>query len=347
MGKKKKAQRQTAPSAATVSTSAEKSSSWWLWLLLFSGIAAGSIWLGNNTKPSTKADGPLTAALQPANQCRRAPVFMDQLSQTAGFGRNASLSSSERDLLGMAVVESDPQNGQRLRHWQHPSWRQAGQLSSFAVDGAGNIYVIPAPRVNLADNPPALQNRVYKIDSSTAEMKVLLEFPVKAPVSQRNPFAGMGLSMDCAGNRLWLSTVAGSGPQQQLGQLLRIDLQDPVKAHSVLENFDGFGLAPFTAGDKRGVLLASARDSSLHRLWLDADGNANGKPERWLSIENQGPLGNERIRKVDISPDGQLVLAGVQFNFNLAQPSAQQQRIKYRFAWNAEQRDYAFVRWEL
>lgn len=319
-------------------------------LMLLAGTTAGVIaWRSQHgaIESSFSLQSPLSAR----NSCRRPPTFF----AGQGFGRGVSLSTSERDLIGIAAVEFDPNTKQRSRYWQHPSWSKFGQLSSFTLDRQGDVYVIPAPRVNLADNPPELQNRLYKIDAASGEMQLALEFPVAALPSARNPYAGMALSYDCDTHSLWLSSVAGSEPARQRGKVMRIQLDPIVSVVDQLDDFDGFGLAPFNASEalqagvhqsvQQGLLIASARAGTVMLQAMNADGRLQGRPLDLLSIAGLGPVGNDRVRKIDIDGQGELVLHGTPFNFNLAQPSAQHAAVKYRFAWHVQKRQYAFVDW--
>jgi hypothetical protein len=319
-------------------------------LILLAGIAAGfAAWRSQHThiEPTFSLQGPLSAR----NACRRPPTFFNG----QGFGRGVSLSTSERDLIGIAAVEFDPSTKKRSRFWQHASWSKFGQLSAFTLDRQGDVYVIPAPRVNLADNPPALQNRLYRIDASSGEMQLALEFPVAAAASARNPYAGMALSYDCDSHSLWLSSVAGSEPNRERGKILRIQLEPIVAVKDQLDDFDGFGIAPFSAGSslqagahkagQQGLLIASARHGSVLLQAMNKDGRMQGRPLPLLSIAGLGPVGNDRVRKIDIGSQGELLLHGTPFNFNLAQPSAQHAAVKYRFAWDRDKAAYRFVDW--
>lgn len=286
-------------------------------------------------------------AFTPRNACKVPPAFMRTLSANQGFGAGSALSTSERDLIGLAVVDFDPQSGKRLREWQHPSWRTAGNLSAFALDQRGDIYVIPAPRVNLLDNPPAQQNRLYRIDGNTGAMTLALEFPVAAPVDQRNPYAGLGLTYDCALDSLFLTSVAGSTPSVQRGEVFRVALHPSVKVASTLTGVDMFAVASVGKSNQVALLLGSARSADLMQINLDADGNfpAGARPMPLLSIAGRGPEGNDRARKIDVGTDGTLIVRGTRFAYNLAQPSSQEQATRYIFAFDANAQSYQFQRW--
>ncbi len=312
--------------------------------LILAFVVLAYVMTPNSQKPQLKLG---QSAFSPRNLCKAPPAFMRSLSANEGFGPGSALSTSERDLLGLAVVEFDPQSGQRLRSWQHPSWRSAGNLSAFALDQRGDVYVIPAPRVNLLENPPAKQSRLYRIDGNTAEMTLALEFPVAAAVSQRNPFAGLGLSYDCALDSLFLSSVAGSTPSEQRGLVFRIALRPSVKVASTLAGIDIFAVTSFANEGGSALALGSARNAEILQISLDANGNfpPGAVATPLLSIAGLGPEGNDRARKIDVAGDGTLTVRGTRFAYNLAQPSAQEKATSYVFAFDAGLQSYQFQRW--
>ncbi|MFN8424002.1 MAG: hypothetical protein U0470_11715 [Anaerolineae bacterium] len=57
------------------------------------------------------------------------------------------------------------------------------------------------PLVSLEDNPPALQNRVYRVDSASQALALFVDLPAAAPPSGANPFGVIGLACSCDGER--------------------------------------------------------------------------------------------------------------------------------------------------
>ncbi|NJR44227.1 hypothetical protein HC761_01970 [bacterium] len=149
---KKRRTRTAEPSAAEAGTAAPGRSSptptpsaperaRWHWLLLAIAFGAVGLWAWESQpKPAVPTSAALSSFFSPRNLCKRPPTFLS----TLGFGRGASISTSERDLLGIAIVEFDPSTKQRVKYFQHPSWQQAGQLSAFALDRNGDLYAVPA-----------------------------------------------------------------------------------------------------------------------------------------------------------------------------------------------------------
>jgi hypothetical protein len=300
-------------------------------LVLLSTITAaviGSHYLSNKPAVNTPSQRALSFPLQAGNSCKRVPDFVSKLNLPG----SKSLSTAERDALGFAVISSDPQSGQRLGMWQHPSWRSAGNLTSIASDRLGDVYVIPAPRINLRDNPFELQNTLYKIDHESGEMRAVLRFPVARKLDARNPYAGLGLYYDCAFDSLFLSSVAGSDSQSERGSIFRIALRPEVKIVSTYQGFDALSVA--SAIGQNGVsvlLLGHARSSDVFTLALDTSGNFIGAPTKLLSLFGLGPNGAERAKKFEFGGDGALNITGAPFSYNLAQPPTQWPSVHYRF----------------
>jgi hypothetical protein len=311
----------------------------WLALLMF---IAGAWALSRQSPPPAKEAA--FQAMAARNQCRGQPKFIAQL----GF-KSPSISTAERDVIGLAVTNLRP-DGSREAFWQHPSWKASGALSAFAIDADGNIFVIPAPRVNLMDNPPELQNRIYKISTDDGVMSLLTEFPVAKKPDARNPFAGLGLSYDCADRALYVSSIAGSDAQTERGLVQRVVLQGAPRVETIYEGFDALSvLSVDLPNNERGLLLASARTPEVYGLRLNADGsrNVSTKAQALMSIRGIGPHGNERGRKLDVNYDdkGAVVsVRGTHFAYNLAQPSAQAKAVVYRFRWKADK--YQFEDWQ-
>ena len=305
-------------------------------VLIFLSVAAG-FWYWDKTAPTPSADQGLVAN-RARNNCKGTPAFVGR----ANFSMAPALSTSERDQLGMALVAHDPATGQRSQVWQHPSWRSAGNLSAFVVDKRGDVYVLPSPRVNLSDNPPELQNRLYRIDHSSAEMRLALEFPVAAPVDQRNPYAGLGLSYDCGTDSLYLSSVAGSTYTEERGRIFRISGLPSPKISSRIEGIDALSLLSVDSNLGIALLFGSARNGEIRALQLDAQGNflPDLRTHVLADLRGLGPEGNDRARRIEVASDATLSVRGMRFAYNLAQPSAQASPNNYRFAFDLKAQRY-------
>ncbi len=200
--------------------------------------------------------------------------------------------------------------------YQHPTWDDAGYLGQTATDKFGNIYAAPAPRISLFDNPPELQNTLYKIDANTGVMTPFLKLPWAAAPSPANPFGLLGLAYDCDTHSLYVSSVAGSTRLSEVGRLYQIDLNTG-RVASQLDGTDGFGLAVFNGVSGKRLYFGSARVSEIRSVALAEDGRFAGVPRLEVSLVGWGAAGDDKARRLDFTVRNTLVVRGIEFNFNL------------------------------
>jgi hypothetical protein len=260
--------------------------------------------------------------------CRQQPKF----TQAIGFTRSALLSTADRAVKGLILYE--PQQGGPPKSYQHPSWSSAGYLGPNAIDKDGNIYIAPAPRVNLIDNPPAAQNTIHKVDTNTGEMTPFIALPAVRAPSLTNPYGVLGLAYDCDTNSLYATSVAGSSRQEEVGRIYRIDL-NMGKVVAQLDDIDAIGLVVFNSPHGKRLYFGSARTQDVLSAPLDAQGNFAGAPRVDFSLEGIGPEGNDKVRKITIERSNDMVLNGTKFNYNLAPPPAQQRPTEYRYRYDS------------
>jgi hypothetical protein len=307
----------------------------WLWWRSDSSLATPAI-TASDTPTTAAANSEPSAAIPSmignATACRAIPKY----TQALGFGSDAFLSTSERTLTGLALIAPGKDGGER-RTYQHPSWTSAGYLGPTALDKEGNLYVAPAPRVNLIDNPLENQNTLYRVDSNSQEMARLIQLPALRPPSQQNPYGILGLAYDCETNSLYISSVAGSTRKEEIGRIYRVDLGKGAVA-AQLENVDAIGLAVFNGVRDKRLYFASARNQEIRSLVLDTAGNFMGTPRSELSLAGLGPDGNDKGRRISFAPGTDanyyMVINGAKFNYNLAPPPSTAIPTVYRFRYN-------------
>src|SRR5262249_40141377 len=182
-------------------------------LLVLIGVAAG-VWALTQRNHSLATSAPRTVGpIGGAADCQRLPDFV----KTIGFKRPAIDTTGDRT-LGLVLLDAAASHPAE-HTYQHPSWSTAGYLGSHIQDKYGNIYVTPAPRVDLLHNPPELQDRVYRVDTRSGELKEYVELPSPQSPSQHNPFGAMGLAYDCQTDSLYVSSLAGSTRTTELGRI--------------------------------------------------------------------------------------------------------------------------------
>jgi hypothetical protein len=262
--------------------------------------------------------------------CQRSPQFIAGLN----FGSKAALSTAEKARPGMWIIEGD-------RRYQHPSWKNAGFLAPIERDAVGNIYVAPAPFINVLQNPPPEQNAVWRIDTRTQEMTKFVDLPHDVKLTEQNAFGTLDLAYDCETENLYVSSVFGSTRDKEQGKIYRIDTKTK-QVSPVLENLDGFGLAVFNTQKGKRLFYALARRPEVWSVALNDDGSLAGPQRKEASLENLGPRGDDKARKIEFDSNGEMRLFGIEFNFNLIAPTEKQETV-YRFRYNTQNDSWEYL----
>ena len=258
--------------------------------------------------------------------CRTNPRF---LQARKDFTSRAYFSTSERFLKGLVLMES----GDPPRAWQHPSWSQFGWLAGIHYDEKGNVYSVPAPRINVFDNKPDEQNRVLKVDSATGEMKVLANLPAAAPVNEQNPYGALGIAYDCETRLLYVSSMAGSTRSNEVGRIFAVD-PDTGAVKFMRNATDAIGLHLFKIGGEKRLYFGRARETEIVSILVDRSGAFVGEPRPEISLEGLGPRGDDHARRISFTPTNEMLVWGIEFNVNLVAPT-EKQETQYRFRFDA------------
>ena len=335
---KQKAQKQSIQSKGTSGKAALPSvaaslptgqASGWGWMVI--GLLAAVVLMGGAIflLRDTGGGGPVTLAAAPTatvaptatarpvrpadappgvvDYCKKSPKFRD----TEGFSTRSVLSTLEKGVKGASMVEIDA-NGQPVRSYQHPSWDDAGYLGHVVLDRGGNVYAFPAPYVSLIENPPELQNIVYRIDSTTAEMTRFYTLTAAAPPSEANPFGLMGLAYDCDTESLYAASVAGSARDQTLGQIVRLDLATQ-EVRFRYEGVDAFGLGLYIGPTGKRLYYGLARAPEIYSIGVDEAGDLLDD----VKLEITLPDATLKARRLIFTTDGTLQVRSRPFDFNL------------------------------
>ncbi|MEN9423574.1 MAG: hypothetical protein RL122_957 [Pseudomonadota bacterium] len=271
-----------------------------------------------------------------ANACQAMPAFIGK----TGLGTQVAIDTRQRGYTGLRLL-----NGQTGQAWQHPTWDDAGHVGAFARDHEGNIYVTPAPEVSLAENPPALQNRIYRIDGATGEMALWLELPAFAPPSAANPFGTMGLFFDCDTHSLYVSSVAGSEPRQANGRIYRIDIATK-KVKSQLDSVDALGVGVFNGVQHKRLYFGAARSSDVYSVALDAQGDFAQDVRHEFALVTLPDGNSTSVRKIEFTQNrqGQYVMQAkeLEFGFRLPAENNPYKRV-FRFSYQVGDDTWQFV----
>lgn len=216
-----------------------------------------------------------------------------------------------------------------LNSYRAPTWASAGYLGPLAIDRQGNLYVAPTPYISLTDNPPELQNKIYRVDQDTGIMGEFLTLPWAQPPSSANPFGVMGLAYDCDTNSLYAASIAGSTRVQELGRIYRIDLSTRGIV-SEYDNVDALSLLVYNTPTAKRLYFARARSPQVDSILLDARGDFWGEPRAEFTLT--GPY--NKARSIQINKQGEMVLRGYDFNFTLS-AGGEERTTDYRFQYDA------------
>lgn len=324
-GKGKATRRQPRPSAAPRSAAARPGRRstpqlrrWW-WLLGLLPIIAIAVWWLGSSRGAAAPAGAIGGVV-----CRGFPNF----AGTMGFTPQAALDTGDTRQPGLTLIDRSIPAPEPLTY-QHPSWAQAGFLGPTMLDDRGNIYVAPVPQTSLYLNPLGEQNRVYRIDSNSADMALFAELPSAAPATETNPFGVLGLAADCDTRSLYVSSVAGSDRTHEVGRIYRLDL---ASGH-ILDQFEGvdaFGVAVHNGVHGKRLYFGLARSGEVRSVGLDVGGNFQDDVREAFSVADQSIDGNGRVRRISWTPRGEMVLTITSFSFTLVPPTTRQQLV-YRY----------------
>ena len=308
----------------------------WLWwaigtAALLVGLAVAAA-LVQRTGLSPAA--PTAVALrqpEPVTNCRSVPRF----ATAAGYS-TVNFTTDDRTVMGLKMF--DPAQPDKI--YRHPSWANAGFLGPLIADGQGNLYVGPVPRINLIDNPPALQNRIYRVDTNTGELKQLLELPAAAPPAE-NPYGVLGITIDCETNSLYVSSVAGSDRNTERGRIYRIDL----KTGQIAAQYDGvdaIGVGVYNTAHGKRLYYGPARVSEVRSLALDAQGNFAGDERVEFQLNAPSASGIDRARRINFTDQSEMLINGRQFDYNLSATTVQP-NLLYVFRYRTSDDGWDFV----
>lgn len=323
----KKKRQKPAPSQTPVEEeSAEKGFPLWLVglvLLLIAGVGL-VIYFYKNSESATN-DRPVGNT----TACQKIPPFVRAMN----FGQNAAFSTSDRKVQGLVLIEGE-------RFYQHPSWKLAGSLAPITRDGNGNTYAAPAPWIDVLENKPEEQNKVYKVDGQTQEMAEFVNLPKAAEPSSQNPYGALGLAFDCDTNSLYVSSVSGSTRDQINGRIFQ--LSPDGKIISQLDKTDAIGLAVFNTAKGKRLFFGQARNPEIWSIALDDKGNFSGDARKEVTLENLGSRGDDKARRITFSTTNEMIIFGIEFSFNLIAPSEKQETV-YRYQYEPNTDSWFYI----
>jgi hypothetical protein len=263
--------------------------------------------------------------------CLSQPYYLTQ----TGLNRHAAvLSTSEKKIKGLVLVEYNQDNGRVSigKTWQHPTWSKYGWLGPIATDEKGNTYAAPVPVINVLDNPIEEQNTVLKVNGQTAEMKPLVALPLPDSITHDNPYGILGIYYDCDARLLFASSVAGSDRKHERGVIYIINPENG-SIEDKLEGIDAMGLCTGGVTGERRLYIGSSRQPFIYSIGLKGNGKFSGEPRKEISLDMMGPRGDDKARRIRFDNTGTLQVFGIEFNYNLTAATEKQESVYY-FAYD-------------
>jgi hypothetical protein len=275
------------------------------------------------------------------NQCKRMPVFV----QALGFdGKKSFFSTTEIRKMGLVLVESSQPGNSNVpgaRFYQHPSWKMGGWLAPILVDEHGNIYTAPVPFINMLDNPAANQNTIYKVDAGSGVMEPYMKLPLADSINANNGYGIIGIQYLCETKTLYVSSLSGSNRHAERGCIYAIDIVNKKIMDRIIQT-DAMGMGISYITGQRKLYFGTGRSSVVYSVTINAKGGFSGKPVQEFSIEGLGPRGDDKVRRISTDAAGNLLVSGIEFNYNLVAAREKQETI-YRFIYKEEENKWVFI----
>lgn len=271
---------------------------------------------------------------------RPAPTSTGGCRGTPAFTANAAIVPAELGLAGQLALATDrPEKGLTLSAlgttllpYRHPSWDDAGFLGGIAYDQAGTIYAAPTPRLSLVDNPLSGQAMIWRVESTSAEMRPFVTVPGAA--TERNPYGIMSLAYVCGLDRLYAGTVLGSTPTEERGGVVMINPATGAQT-PILTGFDVLSVLIVETGQGYDLYAGLARRPEVMVVALDARGQVRETPRPLLDLTQAGASASERARKLQVA-DGRLLVDLVPFNYSLQSSASDVPQVRrVTWAWDA------------
>jgi hypothetical protein len=277
-----------------------------------------------------------------ANNCKKNPSFIKQ------FGYNPTLSylsTSDEKIMGLVLKESTQAgnpNAPAAKQMQHPSWTKAGWLAPIQISPTGDIFTAPAPFINILNNPIKNNNTLYKVDGVTGEMNEFLKLPSTDSINTENPFGIIAMTILCETNTLYVSTLAGSKRNSEKGHIYAIDISS-AKIIDEINNVDAMGIGISYAEGKRKLYFGTGRSSDIFSLTLTKKGKFSGDKQFIFSLNGLGVRGDDKVRKIRADANGNLLISGMEFNYNLVAPR-EKQETNYKFTYYENEKRWVEIK---
>ncbi|MEZ5047298.1 MAG: hypothetical protein R2831_09945 [Chitinophagaceae bacterium] len=273
-----------------------------------------------------------------SNNCRQIAPFV---SHTPINPIRAAFSSDAQGIKGIELIQLPLHEHDSIIRYHHPSWVKYGYMGSVVTDDKGNAYTFPIPFVNTLNQTFEEINSIYKIDANTAEMSRYLKLPKQDSTQGIVPYGLLGIYFDCHGKILYAASVSGSTRDKENGTIYAIDYNTK-EIVDTYHGIDAFGLCVGGVTGQKRLFFGSGRNASIYSLELSKKGKFKGKHQLELNLDNLGPRGDDKARKIRFDKSNNMIIHGIEFNYSLAAPSIKPETV-YKFGYNFEKKQWVLM----
>lgn len=243
--------------------------------------------------------------------------------------------------MGLVLLQSSQPgnpNAAITKSFQDLSWKRGGWLAPIMLDESGNIFTAPAPFINILNNPIANNNTIFRVDAITGEMEEFIRLPLADSINTDNPFGIIGMVYLCESGTLYVSSIAGSKRYKENGHIYAIDIKKK-KIIDQLDHTDAMGMGITYITGKRKLFFGTGRNSDIMSVNLNSKGKFAGSLQKEFTLENLGARGDDKVRRIRTDQYGNLIVHGMEFNFNLIAPREKKETV-YTFFYDAENKKW-------
>ncbi len=294
------------------------------YVLIIAGLIALTAVFFIRNKKSTKT--PVSVfKIGAADKCRHNPAFIPKV----GLKEPVMIDFRQKEVSGFQLIEAK-KDGKVVRM---PSWDDAGHLGPYTVDEHGNIFTAPVPYVSIFENPPAEQNKIYKVNTNDGKMKEFMALTDETP-NNDNPFGVMGIAYDCDVHALYATSIAGSTMKAQKGIIYKINPKTR-EIMAKLEGFDAIGIGIYNTVNGKKLFLGAARTPEIFSVTLDEKGNFVGRPTFEFSLAALEGGSYDNAHRIRFLKDDEMEIKAIEFSYSLIASSDPLRNI-YKFTYDKE-----------
>ena len=291
-------------------------------LLVVGGLFAAITYKKSSIKEAVPKESVFLGDFSRKQGCGMPPRFLHQL----GIRQPVIIDLSQKRFKGIAF-----QHGKDMGQILHPKeWEQFEHFGTYSLDELGNLYLAPMPYISINPDTFELQKNVYKLDSVTGELSVLIRLDDVNP-GPNNPYGIYTLVYDCDDKTLWVSAIDETDYQAQKGVIYHIDPNNKTVLQRI-EGFDAITLNVLHTSTGKYLLAGSAIDDGLYAYSI-INGALSEQPIKLLALSRA----NEHIRKIKLKANQHLELQTIPFSYTLIAEATATYRNLYDAKWNSSE----------